>query len=158
MIKVKDLKVKDFTGDIIVTKFAGEDLYKVQNKVNAEVITNEGTLHYTIKPGFPTNMRSGSNAINWFIPKFTGNNKYNLAILCHDFAYTKLPNGNNPLSKEVADELLRQMVIMSGQLGSIKAAVMYQFVDKLGGSAYYSENTGDYADAGEYMAFEWGHK
>jgi len=154
----KIIKVNSFTGSRIVTEFAGTDLYKLSLPVHVEVLTNEGKLVYDMAIGFPTNMRSGSHIIDWLIPKFTENNEYNLAILCHDFAYTKLPNGNNPLTKKVADELLRQMVIISGQLGFIRAALMYQFVDKLGGSAYNSENTGDYVTAGNYMDFEWRYK
>jgi len=118
------IKVYDFTGSQIATEFAGKDLYRVKNLVKADVRTSEGTLHYTVKPGFPTNMRSGSHLIDWLIPKFTGNNRYNLALLCHDFAYTKLPDGNNPISRELADELLRQMAILSGELGSVKAAII----------------------------------
>jgi len=152
------IKVIDFNGSQIETKFAGVDLYRLTNPVYAEVLTNEGKLCYTIDIGFPTNMRSGAHYIDWLIPKFTGNHKYNLALLCHDFAYTKLPDGNNPITKDVADELLRQMVIMSGQLGRGRARIMYEFVSKLGGSAYSSENTGEYANAGEYMAFKWRHE
>jgi len=154
---MKGIKVNYFTGSRIVTEFAGEDLYKLKEQVSVSVFTNEGKLCYTMLPGFPTNMRSGSHCIDWLIPKFTGNNKYNLALLCHDFAYTKLPNGENPLPREEADELLRQMVIMSGEFkifAEARAWAMWQAVDKFGGSAYESENTGDYAGAEYLMKFE----
>jgi len=48
---------------------------------------------------------------------------------------------------------LRQMVIMSGELGRARARVMYEFVSKFGASAYESENTGDYAGAEKLMHF-----
>jgi len=148
------IKVKDFSGSQIVTEFAGVDLWRLKNNVRVEVFTNEGTLVYTMEPGFPTNMRSGSHCIDWLIPKFTGNNKYNLAILCHDFAYTKNRDGGNYLSRELADELLRQMVIMSGELGTFRAGIMHKALRLGGGAAYECENKGDYAGAGEFMRFE----
>jgi hypothetical protein len=151
----KKIEVYDFTGDQIATVFAKEDLYRLECEVTAKVYTSEGVLHYAMKPGFPTNMRSGSHAIDWLIPKFTGNNRYNLAILCHDFAYTKLPSGENPISRELADELLRQMVIISGELGSIRAGIMHKALRIGGASAYECENAGDYAGAEKYMKFEW---
>jgi len=151
------IKVNSFTGSQIVTEFAGNDLYRLSQPVHAEVLTNEGKLVYDMRIGFPTNMRSGSHLIDWLIPKFTKNNDYNLALLCHDFAYTKLDNGQNPLSRAVADELLRQMVILSKQLGPKRARIMYEFVSKFGASAYECENTGEYADAGLFMKFEWLH-
>jgi hypothetical protein len=152
------IKVRDFIGSQINTDFAGKDLYVLTSELRVDVFTDEGALHYTMKPGFLTNMRSGGHCIDWFIPKFTGNKLYNLAIICHDFAYTKLPSGQNPISKELADELLRQMVIMSGQLSRAKAYVMWKILDALGASSYESENTGDYAGIEKYMEFEWSHK
>jgi len=149
------IKVYDFIGSNIVTEFAGVDLWRLKEQVAVSVYTSEGVLVYNMKPGFPTNMRSGSHLIDFIIPKFTRNNKYNLAILCHDFAYTKLPDGSNPISRELADELLRQMVIISGELGSFRAAIMHRALRIGGGSAYSCENNGDYADAGNYMSFEW---
>ncbi|MCL1956201.1 MAG: hypothetical protein FWF63_02660 [Fibromonadales bacterium] len=148
------IKVNSFTGSPIITEFAGVDLWRLSKPVYVEVLTNEGKLCYTMHIGFPTNMRSGSHLIDFLIPKFTKNNKYNLALLCHDFAYTKLPNGENPLLRDEADELLRQMVIMSGELGSLKAGLMYKALRIGGASAYEAENKGDYADAGTLMKFE----
>jgi len=152
------IKVKDFSGSQINTEFAGVDLWRLTAKVEVEVFTNEGKLCYTMHPKFPTNMRSGSHCIDWLIPKFTGNNRYNLAILCHDFAYTKLANGFNPITRENADELLRQMCILSGELGSVRAGIMYRALRIGGASAYESENTGDYTDAEKYMEFKWRNK
>jgi len=149
------IRVNDFTGSQIVTEFAGEDLYRLSYPVHAEVFTNEGRLVYDMAIGFPTNMRSGSHLIDFLIPKFTKNNRYNLALLCHDFAYTKLDSGQNPISRALADELLRQMVVFSGQLGSIRAGIMHLALRIGGASAYECENTGDYADAGALMKFEW---
>ena len=154
---MKKIEVYEFAGSRIKTEFAGQDLWRLSDEVSVTVFTNEGTLLYTMRPGFPTNMRSGSHCIDWLIPKFTGNNRYNLAILCHDFAYTKLSDGTNPISRELADELLRQMCILSGELGSFRAGIMHRALRIGGGSAYEGENTGEYAKAGEFMKFEWVH-
>jgi len=148
------IRVNDFWGYPIITEFAGVDLWRLSNPVYVEVFTNEGKLCYTMDMGFPTNMRSGSHLIDFIIPKFTANNKYNLALLCHDFAYTKLPDGTNPISRELADELLRQMVILSGELGAFRAWLMHKALRIGGSSAYECENKGEYAGAGELMRFE----
>ncbi len=149
------LKINDFRGSQIITEFAGVDLWRLAQPVYAEVLTNEGKLHYYMKPGFPTNMRSGSHLIDLLVPKFTRNNKYNLALLCHDFAYTKNKNGYNFISRKLADEILRQMCVLSGEIGSIRAAIMHRAL-RIGGSyAYECENEGEYANAGELMSFFW---
>jgi len=151
---MKKIEVYNFTGSPIITEFAGVDLWKLKEEVSVSVYTNEGILVYTMKSGFPTNMRSGSHLIDFIIPKFTKNNRYNLALLCHDFAYTKLPDGTNPISRELADELLRQMVILSGELGTFRAWLMHKALRVGGGSAYECENRDEYAGAGELMKFE----
>jgi hypothetical protein len=153
------LKVISFDNSKIVTEFAGQDLYRLKQRVELRVKTTEGVLHYTMFPGFLTNMRSGSHAIDVIIPKFTENNRYNLALLCHDFNYTRLTNGDHPVSRELADALLKQMVLMSRELGSFKAALMYRVVRLFGGSAYESQNADDYnglyKDVANYMGFKW---
>jgi hypothetical protein len=149
------IKVDHFTDPQIITEFAGVDLWKLKSKVEVKVFTSEGTLVYTMLPGFLTNMRSGSHLIDFLIPKFTENNDYNLALLCHDFAYTKLPNGFNPITRELADELLRQMCILSGELGNVRAWIMHKALRVCGASAYDGENTGVYAGAEKYMDFRW---
>jgi len=147
------LEVYNFIGSQIETVFAGQDLWQLSKPVSVAVATSEGKYVYNMSPGFPTNMRSGCHVIDSIIPKFTGNNKYNLAILCHDFAYTKLPNGENPVPRDIADEMLRQMCIISGELGRVRAAIMYRALRIGGGSAYECENKGAYKDAGKYMSF-----
>lgn len=151
------IKVKSFEGSQIDTNFAGKsNLYRIAKDVSAKVyLEGEGVLKYNILKGFPTNMRSGSAIINSIIPKFSENNLYNLAILIHDFNYTKLANGDNPVSRLMADEMLRQMVIMSGELGSFRASLMYNALRIGGGSAYESENDGDYSNASNFMEFRW---
>jgi len=154
------IKVSKFIGNEIETNFAGKNnFYRIAKDISAKVyLENDGCLEYHILKGFPTNMRSGSHIIDPIIPKFTGNNLYNLAILIHDFNYTKLSNGENPTSREMADEMLRQMVLLSGQLGRFRATLMYRALRIGGSSAYAGENKGDYANASKYMKFWWRDK
>ncbi|MCL1956577.1 MAG: hypothetical protein FWF63_04585 [Fibromonadales bacterium] len=147
------IKVNSFTGSQIITEFAGKDLWRLSSPVYVDVFTNEGKLRYTMLAGFPTNMRSGSHLIDFIIPKFTKNNQYNLALLCHDFAYTKNEFYGNYLPRAEADELLRQMCILSGELGTVRAGIMYGALRVFGGAAYEEDNTGDYAGAEELMGF-----
>jgi len=152
------IEVYNFVGSKIVTEFAGVDLYRLKEPVSVSVCTNEGKLTYNMFIGFPTNMRSGSHLIDFLIPKFTKNNKYNLALLCHDFAYTRSKFQYGMLSRKLADELLRQMVVLSGELGEFRAGIMYRALRIGGSSAYECENEGNYADAEDYMDFRWEDK
>jgi len=153
------IKVYKFTGSQIETIFAGQDLYRLKNRVYVEVSTSEGKLHYQMEPGFPTNLRSGSHLIDWLIPKFTANNKYNIALLCHDFAYTRNKFGSHYIeNRKLADDILRQMCIISGELGSVRAAIMYRALRIGGSSAFNSANTGEYAGAEKLMNFLWSDK
>lgn len=153
------IKVNKFIGSNIKTDFAGPDLYRLAEPVYIEVSTNEGNLCYYMQPGFPTNMRSGSHAIDWLIPKFTGNNKYNLALLCHDFSYTRNKLGGHYIeNRQLVDEILRQMVILSGELGSVRAAIMYRALRIGGNSAFEAMNEGEYSGAENFMRFLWKDK
>jgi hypothetical protein len=154
----KEIKVRRFDGTQIITEFAGEDLWRLAATVHCVVCTDEGKLQYIMHPGFPTNMRSGSHIIDPIIPKFTKNNRYNLAILVHDFNYTCYKDGSPPVSRIVADQLLRQMAVMSGELGSFRAALMYRALRIGGGPAYNGQNEGPYKGAEEFMEFRWDAK
>ena len=149
------IEVLSFSGTQIETEFAGEGLWRLADDVKCEVKTDEGVLRYKIFKGFVTNMRSGASCIDCIIPKFTGNNRYNLAILCHDFAYTQNMFNEHFLSRKLADNLLKQMAVKSGEIGSAKAAIMHRAVRMFGGGAYDEENSGVYENNGFCMGFEW---
>jgi len=149
------MKVFRFNGSHIETAFAGPDLYRILRDVRVDVVTDEGTYKYTMRAGFLTDMRSGSHCIDSIIPKFTENNKYNLAILVHDFNYTKMSDGQHPVSKETADEMLRQMALLSGQIGSFKASLMKTAVKLFGGSAYEGKNDDRENRCQQFMHFRW---
>ena len=150
------MEVLEFSGSWIETKFAGEDLWRLAKRVDCAVKTKgEGVLRFTMHAGFPTNMRSGSHAIDFVIPKFNENNLYNLAILVHDFNYTRNKDGGHYLSRLLSDRLLREMTKLSGTLNALKRALMYRALRLFGNSAYESKNTGEYAGAESFMEFGW---
>lgn len=152
------MKVNNFSTTAIDVMFAGEDLYRLSCDVCVSIWTDEGLIEWELKTGFPTNMRSGSHVIDGIIPKFSKNQKYNAALLCHDAAYTKCDkDGNNYLSKNLADEMLRQMVVLSREVGTFKANLMFKMLKWFGNSAYDCPNEGQYAGAEKYMKFYWTH-
>ncbi|MCL2281780.1 MAG: DUF1353 domain-containing protein [Fibromonadales bacterium] len=115
-------------------------------------------LRYALRSGFLTNMRSGSHAIDWAIPKFTENKKYNWALIIHDANYTWDRFGGHHLSRLAADQLLREMARVSKTLNVVQRLLMYNALRVFGGSAYDEPNTGVYAGAENYMDFSWGAK
>jgi len=152
------MKVLHFKGDPIITEFAGEDLYRVVKTTSCTVWTDVGVLRYTIHAGFITDMRSGSHAIDWIIPKFTNNIYYNWAILIHDANYTLDKDGNHNLNRETADLLLREMTRVSKTLNALQRFLMYNALRLFGNSAYKGANTGVYTGMENYMNFEWSAK
>jgi len=154
------INVWGFTGTKINTNFSSKGLYEISEPVDITIRTDEGVLRYFIRPGFLTDMRSGSHCIDPIIPKFTKNNKYNLAILVHDVNYTKNEMGTHFIEdRQKCDELLRQMAIQSGEIGSVKAAIMYRAVRMFGGSAFNADNEKYYggrgAEVSKFMRFRW---
>jgi hypothetical protein len=81
--------------------------------------------------------------------------KIDKPLLLYDFAYTKNKIGCNYISRELADELLRQMCVMSGELGAARAAIMHRALRIVGGAAYEEPNIGEYKGAENLMNFMW---
>jgi len=152
------MKVLKFKGDPIITEFAGDGLYRIAKTASCTVWTDVGVLRYIIHAGFITDMRSGSHAIDWIIPKFTKDNDYNWAILIHDANYTLDKDGNHNLNRETADLLLREMMRVSKTLNALQRFLMYNALRLFGNSAYKSENIGVYAGIENYMSFRWDAK
>jgi len=159
------IKVFSFTGGKIKTEFLKERFYKLAEPVQITINTSEGVYRWKLDAGFVTDMRSGAGIIDAVIPQFTGNNQYNLAILAHDAGYTQDADGNHYLSKDLADEFLYQMALMSGEptfsgfWGKLKAKAMWAAVrTPLGNKAYYSPCEDVYKDQHKYMRLTIGAK
>lgn len=73
-----------------------------------DLLTSEGVLHAHMSKGWVTDFRSGSAACDLVVPKI-GNSTYRKAVCFHDLCYSGW------LSKDLADELLYQGMILSGQ-------------------------------------------
>lgn len=99
--------------------------YKLTKDFNIRLHTNEGILNAYMKAGWITDLRSGTDAINWFIPK-KGNDEYNAIILFHDFSWS------GHISRKLSNELLRQGIILSNTRGEDVANVVKFTVDHIG--------------------------
>lgn len=89
--------------------------------------TNEVTIRASISKGCVTDKRSGSDAINWFVPKWDGPRSiYSAIVAFHDFAWSGW------ISRELSDELLRQGMILSGLVSARSAAIVKFTVDHIG--------------------------
>ena len=119
---------------------------KFEKKCYIDVVTDEGLLSYTIKPGFITNGRSGPAIIDGFAPHF-GNDDMLVAWIVHDCNYYEL------LSKDLADDILRQMLIKAG-MNKFKAGVVKKSVQWFGDNAYGLDSDEDKAMR-KYISFEW---
>lgn len=113
-----------------------------------DVVTDEGVLSYDILPGFITNCRSGTSFIDGFVPHF-GNNATIIAWVIHDCNYYEL------LSKDLADDILKKMLIKAG-MSCIKANIVKKSVEWFGGNAY-GLNTDDDITMRSMISFKWVH-
>jgi len=102
--------------------------WKLTADYTIEMVTDEGTYKFVLTAGWITDFRSGSSLIDVWVPK-RGNREYTASVLVHDACYSGW------VSKKVADELLRQGMILSG-ISKWKANLAYKAVDVFGSSAY----------------------
>lgn len=97
--------------------------------------TNEGTIRASLSKGWVTDKRSGSDAINLFVPKWCGPySTYSAIVAFHDCAWSGW------ISRSLSDELLRQGMIISGKVSERRAAVVKFAVDHFGHYYDLSEN------------------
>lgn len=96
---------------------------------HARFHTDEGIYDLYLSPGWITDFRSGSNAINLFVPK-RGNEQYNACIYAHDASWS------GHLSRALSNDLfIRQGFHVSGQVFNWRASVAGKAVDNFG--TYY---------------------
>lgn len=115
--------------------------------------TSEGVIDAKMNAGWITDYRSGSSAVDSVVPK-KGNQAYNSIIMLHDLAYS------GHLTKNLADELLRQGMILSG-LASWRANLAFMAVQAFGrGGYYYLTDTmpEPYTDNRALESLKWGAK
>lgn len=130
------MKVLDVVADIPVLTAKDDRYFQLENTVSIRVFTDEGTLHATLLPGFLTNFRSGPGIVDCFI-NHIGKPGIAICWLFHDFNYGVYSclGGEHPVSKELADDILRQMLILEG-MSKGTARIVYGSVKLFGKDAY----------------------
>lgn len=155
-MQVKKISINPF-GDIcdfICVVPLGNRLYRLAHDLLISFVTDEGSFNFFFKPGFVTNFRSGGLFIDRFIDQI-GDLWQQAAYLCHDAAYTPCAalKMEHPISRKLADELLRAVLIKCG-MGKFKASLVYNSVRLFGKSAY--EKDDDLTETNSKLFnFEW---
>lgn len=118
----------------------GNRYYSLYKPYVIRVYTDEGVFSFAFKEKFITNYRSGGKLVDFFIDQI-GNAKTQIAYLLHDACYTPcfMLDGEHPLSKNLADELLEAMLIFAG-MSSWKASLVHTSVKLFGTSAYEDDD------------------
>lgn len=141
------------SGPLLVTPI-GDRLYRVGADINVWVQTEIGCFHFRILKGFVTNFRSGGWGVDPFIDQIGDEDKA-LVYLLHDLVYTPCAalNMEHPLSRKLADELLRAALVWAG-MPRWKANVVYYAVRAFGGSAF-DEDDALTSYNSKLFNFEW---
>lgn len=118
----------------------GERLYKLSKPLYVRIYTDEGVFTFAFDFGFITNFRSGGVLVDFFLDQI-GTTLVQLAYLLHDACYTPcfMLAGEHPVSKKLADELLKAMLIYAG-MSSWKASLVHTSVKLFGKSAYEEDD------------------
>jgi hypothetical protein len=131
-----------------------DDTYwRLKSNYQVIAITDEGNLHFNMSAGWVTDLRSGSRILDTVVPKY-GNKAYDATILLHDMSYSGW------VSKDVADELLYQGMILSG-ISKIRAKLAWQAVHTFGNGGYYSLDDAmpePYTNNRSFEKFTWSLK
>jgi hypothetical protein len=104
--------------------------WELRAPYSADFITDEGVFKLRLKAGWITDLRSGTNAINFISPKW-GNPIYMAGIFFHDTSFSGW------VSFELCNDLLRQCCILSGECNKFQAWLVYQGVMKFGREGYH---------------------
>lgn len=129
------------------------NLWRLTSDFWVRLHTSEGVIDAKMKTGWVTDYRSGSSAVDIVVPK-KGNQAYNSILCLHDLAYS------GHLTKNLADELLRQGMILSG-LAPWRARLAYMAVQAFGRGGYYylcDTMPEPYTDNRALESLKWGAK
>ena len=109
---------------------ASATLFRLTASYAVDFLTDEGTWKLRNRPGWLTDLRSGSSLIDCIVPKM-GGAVYTAGILLHDTAFS------GKMSFDLANEMLRQCLILSGEIGEFRAGLAAKAVSAFGRSHYY---------------------
>jgi hypothetical protein len=104
--------------------------WKLGSDYWTRIYTDAGIFHCEMAKGWITDKRSGSSIVDAIIPK-SWNADYDAVILSHDLIYSGW------LSRDAADELLRDGLIWSG-ISKWRANLAYAGV-RIGGASAWRE-------------------
>lgn len=123
------IELRNITGTPIFLQpvEGAEGYWSAMDDFEIRLGTSDGTLVLRALEGWITDKRSGSSAIDWFIPKWGGPvSPYSRIIAAHDIMWSGW------VTRKLSDELLRQGMILSGKVSSAKAGIAKFAVDNLG--------------------------
>ena len=155
-MNVKDIYILSDDGkraDICVCPL-GNRFYRLAHDLSISFITDEGAFRFWFKKDFVTNFRSGGLFIDRIIDQI-GDLWQQAAYLCHDAAYTPCDalKMEHPISRKLADELLRAVLIHAG-MSRFKASLVYNSVSLFGKSAYEDDDKLTESNS-KLFTFEW---
>jgi len=157
-MKVKNILIDtaDRRNEICVCPL-GNRYYRLAADTLIRIVTDEGDFVFSFDAGFVTNFRSGAIFIDYFIDQL-GNRLLQVAYLCHDAAYTPCAalKMEHPVSRKLADELLRAVIIYAG-MSTFKASLVYNSVRLFGKSAYDDDDELTEKNS-RLFTFEWSAK
>ena len=132
----------------------GERLYDAAYDNRIEVVTDEGTFCFDFRKGFTSNYRSGGALVDKFIDQVVSE-KVGPIWWFHDLCYTPCAalGMEHPVSRKLADELLRAALIWAG-MPKWKANVVYYAVRAFGESAYNDDDALTSSNS-KLFTFEW---
>lgn len=105
-------------------------LFRLTAPYAVDFVTDGGVWKLRNKAGWLTDLRSGSSLIDCVIPKM-GGAVYVAGVLLHDTAFS------GKMSFDLANEMLRQCLILSGEIGEFRAGLAMRAVAAFGRGHYY---------------------
>lgn len=153
--KVLDIKIYD---SIVVNPLGNRYYSTASDVLTISIVTDQGTFTCKLKRGFITNFRSGGRGVDGFIDQIGDTQIQQALWVFHDACYTRCYscNGNHPISKELADELLYQGLLFAG-VPKWKAGIVYYSVKWFGGSAYNDDDELTKTNS-VLFTFDWSEK
>lgn len=121
MLKILDIKIIKPR----VLKPIDKKYWMLEEKWYFDIITNEFTIEVRNLPGWITDKRSGSDWINWLVPK-DGNEQYNAIIGFHDTSWSGW------ITRALSNELLAQGMAFSGEVSQKVSRIVKVTVDHFG--------------------------
>jgi len=107
------MKINDFTFTKLELTPISSNVWKLARDVHIRInLPAEKGYKFILKEGFATNLRSGSDFLNPFIPR-NGDEDMTISYILHDALYTEQRlsySAEHLVKKEFADDLLKAML------------------------------------------------